>query len=369
MPALSDYTSGTITLTNGSTAFTGSGTGWQAADFREGDVIFQVAGQTQWTAVVQSITSNTSGTLVRPWGGATGTYQYRMRYMADGARVTAQARNLIELLGNGNLQAEASLTGVANTLSYFTGPAAKALTPLTAFARTLLDDANAAAARDTLDVAQKQSSLTDATAGRAMLVGAFGLGSADIPISTFAHVDDIPATGVYYVNNVIPGLPESIVSHVINIRQDASSGRHWQLCKPVGSHNFYTRYCFNGVWSAWQRIMYRSDILGTVSQTGGVPTGAIMEGGTNTNGSYVRFAGGTQICAGPGGGILGGETWTFPAAFIATPAVSGNTQSNAFRVLILSSNSPTSVTLRVVDAANTPITNSGAFPMAIGRWF
>lgn len=131
MPALSDYTAGTITLTNNSTAFTGSGTGWQAADFREGDVIFQVAGQTQWTAVVQSITSNTAGTLVRPWGGATGTYQYRMRYMADGARVTAQARNLIELLDNGNIQALAGLTGPG--VPVFNGPHAMEIKPVTDF--------------------------------------------------------------------------------------------------------------------------------------------------------------------------------------------------------------------------------------------
>jgi len=120
MPALSDYVAGTITLTNGSTDFTGAGTGWLAADFREGDTIFQVAGQTQWDAVIASITSNTAGTLALPWGGATGTYAYRMRYMADGARVTAQARNLIELLGNGNALAFAGLTGPGVVV--FNGP-------------------------------------------------------------------------------------------------------------------------------------------------------------------------------------------------------------------------------------------------------
>lgn len=39
----------------------------------------------------------------------------------------------------------------------------------------------------------------------------------------------------------------------------------------------------------------RSNILGTVSQSGGVPTGAIIERGSNANGEYVRFAGGLQI--------------------------------------------------------------------------
>ncbi len=37
-------------------------------------------------------------------------------------------------------------------------------------------------------------------------------------------------------------------------------------------------------------------IVGAVSQAGGVPTGAIMEYGTTSTGSYVRFADGTQVC-------------------------------------------------------------------------
>jgi len=37
----------------------------------------------------------------------------------------------------------------------------------------------------------------------------------------------------------------------------------------------------------------RDSILGTVSQSGGIPTGAIIERGSNANGEYVRFADGT----------------------------------------------------------------------------
>ncbi len=39
-----------------------------------------------------------------------------------------------------------------------------------------------------------------------------------------------------------------------------------------------------------------ADLLGTVSQSGGVPTGAVIERGSNTNGSYVKLADGTMIC-------------------------------------------------------------------------
>jgi hypothetical protein len=72
----------------------------------------------------------------------------------------------------------------------------------------------------------------------------------------------------------------------------------------------------------------KGTILGTVSRdTNGVPTGGVIERGSNTNGDYVRFADGTQICTSPGiptgpistpAGALwqsGHLAWTFPAAF------------------------------------------------------
>jgi|GEM_PF-3658835 hypothetical protein len=74
----------------------------------------------------------------------------------------------------------------------------------------------------------------------------------------------------------------------------------------------------------------RQNILGTVSQSGGVPTGAVIERGSNANGEYVRFADGTQICwktvqldaaSNPGGTamffstISAGALEPFPAAF------------------------------------------------------
>ncbi|WP_277594248.1 hypothetical protein [Pseudomonas chlororaphis] len=76
----------------------------------------------------------------------------------------------------------------------------------------------------------------------------------------------------------------------------------------------------------------RANILGTVSQSGGVPTGAIIERGTNANGDFIKFADGTMICwkvytrsnvsFGPQGVVsfsatIGNEQ--FPATFAAEP--------------------------------------------------
>ncbi len=72
----------------------------------------------------------------------------------------------------------------------------------------------------------------------------------------------------------------------------------------------------------------KGTILGTVTQdANGVPTGGVIERGSNANGDYVRFADGTQICTSPDiptgpisnqAGALWQSNhlaWTFPAAF------------------------------------------------------
>lgn len=63
------------------------------------------------------------------------------------------------------------------------------------------------------------------------------------------------------------------------------------------------------------------NLLGAVSQSGGLPTGAVIESGSNANGDYIRFADGTQICIQNldltyQNGTKLTETWTYPAPFI-----------------------------------------------------
>lgn len=78
-------------------------------------------------------------------------------------------------------------------------------------------------------------------------------------------------------------------------------------------------------------LAYRpSNLLGPVSQAAGVPTGAVIQRGSNANGEFVRFADGTQICTHSlpnlvvvaGGTATTVPTWTFPAAFAVPPAAS-----------------------------------------------
>lgn len=132
-------------------------------------------------------------------------------------------------------------------------------------------------------------------------------------------------------------------------------------------------------------VYKRANILGTVSQSAGVPTGAIIESGSNANGNYVRYASGLQICyirtasLGLGGGsawgtsgatIRSGTSWTFPAAFIDTNiAVAGTGVDNA-DVGIIAGSIPTATThpFFYITRTASPSTFDVHF-VAVGRWF
>jgi hypothetical protein len=130
----------------------------------------------------------------------------------------------------------------------------------------------------------------------------------------------------------------------------------------------------------------KDNVLGTVSQSAGVPTGAVIERGSNANGEYVRFADGTQICTRfiPIGGtppitLAYGAlfqsnvdiAWDYPAAFIAQPVIGGAvTGGLAFTWLGLGSAGSSQTGANFV--AFSPV-SSGAVTMttlsAVGRWF
>ncbi|MFP3499117.1 hypothetical protein SB759_33415, partial [Pseudomonas sp. SIMBA_059] len=66
----------------------------------------------------------------------------------------------------------------------------------------------------------------------------------------------------------------------------------------------------------------RANIVGSVGQASGVPTGAVLQRGSNANGEFIRFADGTQICWGMANMTHNGASLaptsvgiTFPAAF------------------------------------------------------
>lgn len=121
-------------------------------------------------------------------------------------------------------------------------------------------------------------------------------------------------------------------------------------------------------------------ILGTVSQSGGVPTGAIFQTGSNANGDFIRFASGWQICThtdnrsfnltGPVDGFFyDSQTWTFPIAFAAAPYSDHKVRISG-RIV---GTGPSDVTVSAsafFPFSGAAISGSGiARHFAIGRWF
>jgi hypothetical protein len=128
-------------------------------------------------------------------------------------------------------------------------------------------------------------------------------------------------------------------------------------------------------------------ILGTVSQSGGVPTGAVIERGSNSNGEFVKFADGTMICtqafdassmaiiSAVGALYQAGQelTWTYPATFVSAPTPAPNVYRNDGTVIL-------GVFTRIVTSANMQwrLWSATSFAagnvknvtlLAIGRWF
>lgn len=112
-------------------------------------------------------------------------------------------------------------------------------------------------------------------------------------------------------------------------------------------------------------------VVGTVSESGGVPTGAIVQTATTADGTYVRFADGTQICWGGITSSSGGAvTWTFPIAFVATPRIQATCLATGNgRIAVYSNASGTSADFSVYSTANALVDAIFTSVMAVGRWY
>lgn len=140
-----------------------------------------------------------------------------------------------------------------------------------------------------------------------------------------------------------------------------------------------------GVASLLGKLVFsRGNVLGPVSQAAGVPTGAVIERGSNVNGEYVRFADGTQICkrayapsalsviTATGGRFISSlQSMTFPAAFVGTiPSVSGGYVDAGTQLLdlLFRSTTLTGVDYYVSSLVSTTPTTGESW-VAVGRWF
>jgi len=230
-----------------------------------------------------------------------------------------------------------------------------------------------------------QTALDD-TANRLLKVGDFGLGGTapDAPASISTTPEMIPPGSYSYAASFSSGGPSQMVTGtLIHLRRAGSVYAQMMMGDGAAAAlgHLFTRAYVGGSWSVWRRLYSDGNLLGPVSQTAGLPTGAVIERGTNANGDYTRFADGTQICtrtnlsAANANTALGSlfrssanVTWTFPAVFSVAPAVTMDSTDADSWATCAAVPSTTSVSIRAMSA----VTKAGALAIratAIGRWF
>lgn len=232
---------------------------------------------------------------------------------------------------------------------------------------------------------------TDQTAGRLLQTGDFGLGEA-ITLTAADDLSGLVASGLYYnpTGGNCAGNNYPIISAGVVMNQ-RRTGTNWvqQFISYGGNSSAsglrqFTRSYGTLGWTPWLELMHQGRVVGAVSQSGGVPTGAVIERGANANGSYVRWADGTQICtlkrdvslainlAYLGGFRCTTQTWVFPAPFeggtdtvLSGSALDGTGFSVIFEGATGASQTGWNVTaITTQTAASRSVTLS-----ATGRWF
>ena len=236
-------------------------------------------------------------------------------------------------------------------------------------------------------------SQADATAGRLLKVGDFGWGTISIP-RVPVSLDDVQMRNGLHVTfsgvgqetpgTYPPGMGVGFAASALLEVLALNGGSIFQRYTSNWNLTTWTRRYIGSSWSPWRQI---GNPVGTVGQVGGVPTGAVIERGANGNGSFVRFADGTQLCwitfddsaaawDVPAGTLFrrgASINWTYPAAFVTPPAVLpaahfGDDRITGARPRSLPGNSDVSI-LPWASAVAAVGTQKTVFAHALGRWF
>ncbi|KQY20217.1 pyocin knob domain-containing protein [Rhizobium sp. Root483D2] len=252
------YNTGTATVNINETSVVGQGTTWLTSGVQAGD-LFAAAGL---DVRIATVVSNTSLTLAYPWPGATRTAQvYEVRFTPDMTRALTAARAVLDVLTNGVLYAIAGLATVADRVPYFTGTGTAALATFTAFGRSLIAAASAAAARTVLGLAPvaASGSATDLTTGT-LPDARLRAGLQSIAV-TVTDLNTLTQTGVYKAAASATGSAGNSGTY-LHLQYDASYAV--QIFYHVSSALSMTRIIAAGVPGAWATVYNTAEWLNPV---------------------------------------------------------------------------------------------------------
>ncbi|MBN8241855.1 hypothetical protein JF546_02380 [Nitratireductor aquimarinus] len=237
------YETGTASIEQGQKVVTGQGTAWSQI-VRRGDDFGKHVGR---PIPIASVDSDTQITLAFPWPGPTqAAAPYRVTFTPYHVAYRQALQEIGQLLSSGNVSALAGLVGANGKFPAFDGAGSMILEDLSNYAGTGNVKGPAVAVGDNV-------ALFDGATGKLIKDG--------FSVSAFMRtlLDDSDGPAAYGTLGTVPAaqIPGNLTP---------------------------------------DKAFRRGNVLGTVSQSGGVPTGAVIERGINANGEYVRFADGTQIC-------------------------------------------------------------------------
>ncbi|TPN16253.1 hypothetical protein FJ973_06050 [Mesorhizobium sp. B2-1-3] len=338
------YDVGTATLTAGSTAMVGQGTLW-IGNVRPYDMVIGNDGKVNY---VLTVVDNTHITLAWGWGGATqAALKYFIGYTADDPFTQTLVRQVMQALAASALVALGGLTAAARQGVYFDATSTAALFDLSDAGRALLAAADADSQLSELGFSTFAKTLVNADASAALDTLGFSA----------------------FIKTLINDADAATARATLVLAAVAASGSASDLS--IGT---LPNARVSATLTA-DKAFRQGNILATVAQSGGVPTGGIIERGVNGNGNYVRFADGTQMCWSTFNGttVAGNVNFAainYPAAFSAVPNVSTDKLSSLATRFFTSVASPsaTTITIGLGDTGAGGISINVTY-IAVGRWF
>ena len=365
---------GTVSVTNGSTAVIGTGTAF-IANCKVGDEFKLEGGMRGYEIIARP--SDTELTIDPPYLDASESGKAYRIVPTRGGPVSAAFETVQSILSQWNTYLSGVLSGLfpagtagspsiarqGDTNTGFYWPAADQIAAATNGIRRWLLSATAMQVDVPITGTAVVQDATDTTAGRIMTNGAGGWHGT---VATTANdANNANYGGMFMTSDLSTATnwPAWFTSGpgalLVVAGQNSNNFHQIALAQnggmPPGFRNFRA-----GVFGSWSRAVMLDTLLGTVSQSGGVPTGALFQVISNPNGIALRMTDGTQICCFPGiidtsvaATSLHELTWTFPAAFVSAPCATINLRSN---------NTATgrSVATRLFDGSVTPNSGSSA---------
>lgn len=416
---------GTIALTNNAKSVTGAGTAF-ATELKDNDFIVATVGGVTYTMGVDSVTSDTALTLLKLYDGPTVTGAawvalpaaamslISAQTAADVARfiraanydkinwqqVFSEAGDITVTLIDGSqfhgpswkkiadLLATLDLDSITEIADQIHADAAQVATdkPIIVQAKDDAVAANAAAQQAKTDAQAANGTAQQSQAGATTQAGiakteadrakaeadraaASNPDNALLKANSLSDVPDKAAgrtnLGVYSKAEVDQAISQASPSDVLKKSNNLSD----LADKSAARGNLQLKSAA------------LSDIVGVVAQTGGVATGAVMESGSNSNGSFIRFADGTQICWFTSSTVTsisvasgtfrrsGSTVMTYPAAFTSNPDVTALTLSVPAAEVSFGTVAVVGLTTATLIALSGATSSCYLGFTAIGRWF